>query len=80
MCVCVCVCVKSLNSIQLFVTPWTITHQALLFMRFTREEYWNGLPLHFPGDLLNPGIELMSPALQADALSSEPAGKPQSAN
>ena len=43
-------------------------------MGFSRQEYWSGLP--FPwGDLPNPGIELWSPALQADALPSEPPGK-----
>ena len=51
---------------QLFVTPWTVAHQAPLFMRFSRQEFWNGLPFPPPGDLPDPGIEptfLMSPAL-----------------
>ena len=39
---------------------------------FSRWEYWSGLPFPSPGDLLNPGIEPESPALQADALPSEP--------
>ena len=43
---------------------------------FSRQEYWNGLPCIPSGDLPNPGIELRSPALQADALISEPPGKP----
>ena len=34
-----------------FVTPWTVAHQALLFMKFTRQEYWNGLPFPSPGDV-----------------------------
>ena len=55
--------------------PWTIAHQAPLSMEFSRKEYWNGLPFPSPGDLPNPGIEPRSPALQADALSSEPPGK-----
>ena len=38
------------------------------------QEYWNGLPFPSPGDLLNPGIKPRSPALQADALTSEPPG------
>ena len=38
-------------------------------------ECWNGLPFPSPGDLPNPGIEPGSPALQADALPSEPPGK-----
>ena len=44
-------------------------------MEFSRQEYWNGLPFPSPGDLPNPGIEPRSPALQADALPSEPPGK-----
>ena len=42
-------------------------------MGFSRQEYWSGLPFPFPGDVPNPGIE--PPALQADALLSEPPGK-----
>ena len=45
-------------------------------MGFSRQEYWSGLPLPSPGDLPDPGIELRSPALWADALTSEPSGKP----
>ena len=41
-------------------------------------EYWSGLPFPSPGDILNPGIKLMSSALQADASLSEPPGKPSS--
>ena len=33
-----------LSCLQLFVTPWTIAHQALLSMGFSRQEYWSGLP------------------------------------
>ena len=47
-------------------------------MEFSRQEYWSGLPFPSPGDLPNPGIEPGSPALQADALPSEPPGKPSS--
>ena len=45
-------------------TPWTLAHQAPLFMGFSRQEYWSGLPCPPPGDLSEPGIEptsLMSP-------------------
>ena len=42
---------------------------------FLRQEYWSGLPFPFPGDLLNPGIEPRSPALEADCLPSEPPEK-----
>ena len=68
--------VKSLNRVRLFATPWTVARQAPLSMGFSRQEYWSGLPFPYPGDLPNPGIEPGSPALQADALSSEPPGKP----
>ena len=47
-----------------------------LSMGFSRQEYWSGLPFPSPGDLPNSGIEPESPALQADALPSEPPGKP----
>ena len=46
-------------------------------MGFPWQEFWSGLPFPSPGDLLNPGIELVSPALEADALTSEPPGKPK---
>ena len=45
-------------------------------MEFSRQEYWSGLPFPSPGDLFDPGIELISAALQAGSLSSEPLGKP----
>ena len=51
--------------------PWTVAHQAPLSMRFSRQEYWSGLPFPSPGDLPNPGIEPKSPALQADDLPTE---------
>ena len=41
-------------------------------MGFSRQKYWSGLPFPSPGDLLDPGIELSSPALPADSLPSEP--------
>ena len=69
--------VKSLSHVCLFVTLWTVACQAPLSMGFSRQEYWSGLPFPSPGDLPNPEIEPGSPALQADALSSEPPGKPQ---
>ena len=64
--------VKSLSRVQLFATPWTVAHQAPPSMGFSRQEYWSGLPFPSPEDLPNPGIEPRSPALQADALTSEP--------
>ena len=44
-------------------------------MEFSRQRYWGGLPFPSPGDLPDPGIDPGSPALQADALTSEPPGK-----
>ena len=65
---------KSLSRVQLFAIPWTVAHQAPLSMGFSRHN-WSGLPFPCPGDLPNPGIKPRSPALQADALTSEPPGK-----
>ena len=65
---------KSLSSVQLFVTPWTVAHQAPPSMEFSRQEYWSGLPFPSAGDPPNPGIEPRSPTLWADALPSEPPG------
>ena len=59
------------------VTPW-VAHQAPLPMEFSRQEYWSGFPFPSPGDLPDPGIELGSPALQADSLPSKPPGSPES--
>ena len=59
----------------LFATAWTIAQQAPLSMEFFRQEYWNGLPFPSLEDFPDPGIELRSPALQADSLPSEPPGK-----
>ena len=64
--------VKSLSHVQLSVTLWTVTYQASPSMGFSRQEYWSGLPFPSPGDLPDPGIEPGSPALGADALTSEP--------
>ena len=50
------------------MTLWTVARQAPLSMGFSRQEYWNGLPFPPPGDLPNPQIESMFPALQADSL------------
>ena len=66
----------SLSRVQLFVTPWSVAYQAPPSMGFSRQEYWSGLPFPSPGDLPDPGIKPGSPTLQADALTSEPPGKP----
>ena len=61
---------------RLFATPWTVAYQASPSMGFSRQEYWSELPFLSPADLPDPGIKPRSPALQADALPSEPRGKP----
>ena len=55
--------VKSLSRVRLFATPWTVAYQAPLYMGFSRQEYWSGLPFPPPGDLPDPGIEAASPTL-----------------
>ena len=46
-----------------FLTLWIVAHQAPLSMGFPRQEYWGGLPFPSPGDLADPGVEPVSPAL-----------------
>ena len=54
----------SLSRVQIFVTPWTLACQAPLYLEFSRQEYWSGLPFPSPGEFPNPGIKPRSPALQ----------------
>ena len=64
-------CAQLFSHVLLFMTSCTIAHQALLSTGFPRQEYWSGLPLPCPGDLMDPGIEPaspVSPALQEDSL------------
>ena len=56
--------------------PWTVVLQAPLSMVFPRQEYWSGLPLPSPGDLPDPGIKLMSSALQVGSLPLSHQGSP----
>ena len=74
-----CVWAQSLSCVLHFVTPWTVDCQALLSMKFFRQEYWSGLPFPTPVDLPNPGIEPVSPASPALAgrfFAIMPPGKP----
>ena len=60
-----------LSHVRVFVTLWTVALQALPSMRFSRQEYWSGLPCPSPRYLPDPGIESTSPAspvLQVDSL------------
>ena len=67
--------VKLLTHVWLFAVPWTAAYQTPLFMEFSKQEYWSGLPFPSPGDLPSPRVKPRSPTLQADALPSEPPGK-----
>ena len=68
----VVVCVCSVMS-QLLAIPMDC--QAPLFMGFSRQEYWSGLPFSLPEDLPNPGIKSISLALASGFFTSEPPGK-----
>ena len=68
-----------LSHVQIFVTSWTAARQAPLSKEFSRQEYWSGLPFPSPGNLPNPGIELispMSPVLAGRFITPEPPGNP----
>ena len=56
--------------------PWNVVCQAPLPMGFSRQEYWNVLPFPPLGDLPDPGIEPVSPALAGGFFTTEPPGKP----
>ena len=58
-----CVCTQLLHHVQLFSTPWTVTHQSPLSMGLSSQEFWSGFPFPPPGELPNPGIEPLSPSL-----------------
>ena len=69
-----------LSCVQLFVTPWTVVHRALLSMEFSRQEYWSGLLFPSPGNLPDPGIKptsLGSLALAGRFFTTVPPGKSQ---
>ena len=70
-----CCCLVQVIS-NSFVTSWTITCQAPLFMPFSRKEYWNGLPFPSPGDLPYAGVEAAPPALASRFFTTEPPGTP----
>ena len=60
--------VKLFSRVQHFVTPRTVAYQASPSMGFSRQEYWSGLPFPSPGDLPDPGMEPMYPALGRQVL------------
>ena len=70
------VCV--LSHLWLFATPWTVACQSSLFMEFSRQAYWSGLPFPTPGDVPDPGTQFVSPtfpALAGGFITTEPTGK-----
>ena len=75
-----CVCMLcGFSCVQLFVTPWTVAHQAPLSMGFSRQEYWSGLPCPRPGDFLTQGLNPRLLSLlhwQVGSLLLVPPGKP----
>ena len=60
--------------------PSEVPYWAPQSMKFSKQEYWSGLPFPSPEDLPNSGIKPGSPKLQADVLPSEPRGKPEVTN
>ena len=74
-----CIHAQSLSCGPLFVTLWTVAHQAPLSMEFSRKECWSGLPFPPPGNHPDPGIKFMSPAspvLTGRFFNTEPPRKP----
>ena len=61
---------SNLSCVRLFVTLWTVAHQAPLSMGLFKQEHWSGLLCPPPGGLPNPGIEPTSPAVLALQVSS----------
>ena len=76
--------VKSISRVQLLATPWTAAYQALLPMGFSRQEYWNGVPLEWgtissSGDLSDPANKLTVSCVSCSAggfCTTERSGKP----
>ena len=60
-----------LSHVWLFVTSWTVVHQAPLSMEFSRQEYWSGLPFPPPGHPPDAGIKSASPALAGGFFTTE---------
>ena len=71
-----CVHVQMQRRAQLFVTPWTVTHQAPLSMGFPRQEYWSGLWFTSPGDLPYSGMEPTVSCISCRFLTTKSPGKP----
>ena len=72
----ICCCLVTKFASDSFATPWTVARQAPLYIQFSRQEYWSGVPFPSPGDLPGPGIEPMSLAWQMDSLPLSHLGSP----
>ena len=59
----VCAVLSHSSHVPLFAILWTVTHQVPLSMGFSKQGYWSRLPCLPLGNLPNPGIEPMSPAV-----------------
>ena len=70
-------CCAVLSQVQLFVTPWTVAHQAPLSMGILQARILEWVAMPSSGDLPNLGMEPRSPALRADSLPCEPPVKPK---
>ena len=71
-------CCPVLNCVHLFLTPWTVAHQASLSMGFPKLKYWRVLPFPPPSDLPDPGVKPVTPMLPELAgrfFTIEPTGK-----
>ena len=69
-------CAQLLLHVRLFVTPWTVALQALLFMGLSRQEYRSMFAFPPPGHLPDTGIKPVSLALAGGFFTPEPPGKP----
>ena len=71
------ICTRTFSRVRLFSIPWTVACQSSLFMEFSRQEHWSGLPFPSPGDVPNPGIKLAFPGscIAGRFFITEPPGK-----
>ena len=69
---------QSLQSCPTPANPCTVAHQNSLYLEFSRQKHWSGLPFPSPGDLPNTGIKHWSPIMQANSLQTEPPGNGKS--
>ena len=68
-------CVQLLSRVELFVTPWIVTHQVPLSMGLPRQDYRSELPFPSPGHLPNSEMKPTSPALAGRFSTTESPGR-----